>query len=103
MKLITLLLTCADEAEASAISKKLLKEKSAACVRQAAVYSEFLWKGTTEESNEVLLIIESVEEKFEEIERAVKELHSYETFVLTAYSVLRSSHGVEDWIEESIN
>jgi ribonuclease HI/uncharacterized protein involved in tolerance to divalent cations len=103
MNLITLFLTCADEQEAKEISSKLLDDKLAACVRQTRVTSDFIWKGKKEHSNEVLLIIESAQEKFDEIEAAVKKLHSYETFVLTAYSVAKASAGVEQWVSESIN
>jgi periplasmic divalent cation tolerance protein len=101
MKLITLFLTCANRTEADKIAAKLLDDKLAACVRQAAVASDYLWKGKTEHSEEVLLIIESIEDKFDKIEAVVRQLHSYETFVLTAYPVLRASEGVERWVKGS--
>jgi periplasmic divalent cation tolerance protein len=100
MNLITLLLTCANQSEAESISKKLLDDKLAACVRQGNVSSDFLWKGEKEQADEVLLVIESTEEKFDAIESAVKQLHSYETFVLTAYPVIKASKGVEEWVRE---
>ena len=103
MNLITLFLTCANAQEAKKISSKLLGEKLAACARQTDVKSDFIWKGKTEHSREVLLIIESVQEKFDDIEAAVEKIHSYETFVLTAYPVARASVGVEQWGQESIN
>ena len=49
-----------------------------------------------------MLIIESVEDKFDEIESVVASLHSYETFVLTAYPVAKASKGVEEWVQESV-
>ncbi len=102
MNLVTLFLTCANEQEAEKISKKLLEEKLAACIRRVAVSSDFIWKGKTDHSPEVLLIIESIHEKFDEIEAAIKPLHSYETFVLTAYPVAKTSAGVQQWMQESI-
>jgi periplasmic divalent cation tolerance protein len=100
MNLITLFLTCANAEEAQKITDKLLDEKLAACVRSTEVKSDFWWKGQKEQAAEVQLIIESAEDKFDAIESAVKELHSYEIFVLTAYPVVRASAGVEDWIKE---
>ena len=47
-------------------------------------------------------MIESTEEKFDQIEATIRQLHSYETFVLTAYPVLRASQGVEEWVKEAI-
>jgi uncharacterized protein involved in tolerance to divalent cations len=102
VNLITLFLTCANEQEAKTISKALLDKKLAACVRLTDVRSDFIWKAKIEHSDEVLLIIESVQDKFDEIETAVKQLHSYETFVLTAYPVARASAGVEQWMKEAI-
>lgn len=101
MNLITLLLTCANPREAQKIADKLLDEKLAACVRQTEVKSDYWWQGQKQQSGEVQLIIESTAEKFHRIEATVKGLHSYETFVLTAYPVLRASAGVEKWVKES--
>lgn len=103
MNLVTLFLTCANAEEAKKISAKLLEAKLAACVRHTDVKSDFIWKGEIEHSDETLLIIESVQEKFNEIEGVVKSLHSYETFVLTAYPVARASADVEQWMQEAIN
>ena len=100
MNLITLFLTCANEEEAEKIANKLLEEKLAACVKVTDVRSDYLWKGQKQHGNEVLLIIDSVADKFDAIEAAVKEIHSYDVFVLTAYPVARASAGVEDWVKE---
>lgn len=95
-------MTCANKQEANKISKKLLDEKLAACVRLTDVKSNFWWHGKQESDDETLLIIESVQEKFDNIEVAVKELHSYDTFVLTSYATDKVSAGVEDWVRESL-
>lgn len=102
MGLITLFLTCANKEEATKISQRLLKDKLVACVKSTAVQSSFIWEAQVENSQEVLLIIDSQEDKFEEIEKVVKELHSYKTFVLTAYPIVKASAGVETWVKESI-
>jgi periplasmic divalent cation tolerance protein len=102
MNLITLFLTCANAEEAQKISDKLLDGKLAACVRQTDVKSSFWWEGQRQDAEEVQLIIESTEEKFVAIESVVRELHSYETFVLTAYPVVQASSGVQDWVKESV-
>ncbi len=101
MNLITLLLTCSGQDEAKKITDKLLDEKLAACVRRADVKSDFWWQGKRQRAEEVQLIIESTEDKFEGIEAAVRRLHSYDTFVLTAHPVIKTSEGVENWVKES--
>ncbi len=102
MKLITLFLTCANQTEATRISKALLDKKLIACAKQTSVSSLFYWQGDTDKADEVLLILESSEEKFNQIEQLVKKLHSYDTFVLTAYPIIKASAGVEKWVKESL-
>jgi periplasmic divalent cation tolerance protein len=96
-------LSCANGEEAQKITDKLLDEKLAACVRQTDVKSDFWWKGQKQQAEEVQLIIESIEDKFDAIESAVRESHGYETFVLTAYPVFKASRGVVEWVEEAVS
>lgn len=46
--------------------------------------------------------MESREDFFERIEKVVAEMHSYETFVLTATPVQKISKEAEKWLEKSI-
>ena len=102
MKIVTLFLTCANNGEADKISQALLTKKLVVCIKKTVVSSSFLWKGSIAKSNEVLLIMDSTEEKFEEIEKEVRKIHSYETFVLLATSVIKSSKGVREWIKDEL-
>lgn len=100
--MITLFLTCADRQEAKRIADALLEKRLAACVRAAGVKSGFWWQGKREKADEILLIIESAEDKYDQIEAVVRQIHSYETFVLMAYPVVKASKGVEQWVREAI-
>jgi len=100
MNLITLFLTCANQSEAKRITDKLLDEKLAACIKATDVRSDYLWQGQKQHGEEVLLIIDSAQEKYAAIEAAVREIHSYDVFVLTSYPVGRASAGVEQWVKE---
>jgi periplasmic divalent cation tolerance protein len=97
-----LLLTCADNKEADKIVKSLLNKKLIACAKKTPVSSSFLWKGKVDSDDEVLVIMESLESKFNEIEKEIRQLHSYETFVLASLPVSKASAGVVDWIKESL-
>jgi uncharacterized protein involved in tolerance to divalent cations len=46
------------------------------------------------------MMIESLDDKFAAIEATIRQLHSYETFVLEALPVYRASKGVEKWVQE---
>jgi len=100
--MIILFLTCANAAEGRSISNALLERKLAACVRQSSVDSSYWWDNKIQKDDEVLLMIESVEEKFDEIEAVVTKLHSYDEYVLTAVQVLRTTPGVEKRLKDII-
>lgn len=100
MKPILVFLTCANPKEAELISKALLERKLVVCIKKTKVSSNFLWKKRIDKSDEVLLIMDSVEEKFEDLEKEVKKHHSYDTFVLVAVPVVRASKGIIRWMRE---
>jgi periplasmic divalent cation tolerance protein len=102
MKIVLLFLTCANEKEADTIVVSLLKKKLIACAKRFPISSAFRWKGKIESGREVLLLMETVEEKFAAIEREIGTLHSYETFVLLSVPVNRASKGVEKWMREGL-
>ena len=102
MKIIQLFLTCPNQAEAHGIATLLLEKRLVACVKMMPITAQFLWQGVIESSNEILMIMESEDSKFDAIEQEVRNVHSYETFVLTATQVVKASSGVAKWIQESI-
>lgn len=102
MKMVLLFLPCGDDKEAEKISQSLLEKHLIVCAKKTPSSSAFFWKGEIDKANEILLIMESVEENYEEIEKEVRKLHSYETFVLSALPVIKYSKGVEDWLKEGL-
>ncbi len=96
-------LTCRDKIEADTITNALLEKRLVACVKQSKVDSTYRWEDKIENASEVLLMMESTDEMFEAIDNVVKELHSYEEYVLTATVVSKSNQGVTEWIKESLN
>lgn len=66
------------------------------------VFSSFFWEGKIDSENEVLLVIETEESKFGAIEKEIRKLHSYDTFVLVSLPVNKASAGVIDWVKENL-
>ncbi len=103
VRMIILYLTCADEDEAKKIGNALLEEKLVACVRRSRVSSSYWWDGKINHANEVLLMMESLEEKFDAIEAIVTRLHSYDEYVLTAVAVNKTTAGVLQWLDSTLS
>src|SRR5262245_5494894 len=96
-------LTCANVAEAGTIANALLEAKLVACVRQSAVKSSYWWDGKINHDDEVLLMMESVAEKFDDIEALVTKLHSYDEYVLTMVMVAKTTPGVKKWLDQTLH
>lgn len=97
-----LYLTCANNEEADKIAKALFDKRLIVCAKKLPVSSSFYWKGNIDNADEVLLILETEENLFDKIEREVRKLHSYETFVLASIPVNRVSEGVKEWLKEGL-
>lgn len=95
-------LTCADNAEADKIANTLLVKHLVACAKQVSVSSDFRWQGKIEHTDEILLIMDSKMDLFDEIEKEVARLHSYETFVLQALPIQRISKQAKSWLSKEI-
>jgi len=93
-------LTCKDKEEASKIANTLLVKHLVACVHKIPISSEFCWKGKIKSNDEILLVMESREDLFDEVEREVAKLHSYDTFVLEAVPISKISQKAEDWLKK---
>lgn len=96
------MLTCRDASEAKKITEVLLQQKLVVCVKQLAVSSDFLWHGDIDHNDEVLLVMDSREDLFDQVESEVAKLHSYDTFVLQTIPVTRTSKKALQWMEEEL-
>lgn len=101
--MILLYLTCANEDEANKIGTALLEAKLIVCARRSPIKSSYWWDSKINHDDEVLLMMESLEEKFDAIEQLVTKLHSYDQFVLTAVSVLKTTSGVRKWLDQTLS
>lgn len=94
--------TAPNKDEAARIAETLVSERLAACVNiVGAVESIYRWEGQVTRDSEALLIIKTTDERYEELEQRVKELHSYTTPEVIAYKVERGSEDYLRWLRES--
>lgn len=97
-----LMLTCKDKTEADKIASVLLGNNLIVCAKQVAVSSDFLWNGKVDHNKEVLLIMDSREDLFDEIEAEIALLHSYETFILQALPSIKTSKKAGLWMQKNL-
>jgi len=97
---IIVLVTAANKTEAELIGQSLVEKKLAACCNIVEpIFSIFHWEGKVCKENEVLLIIKSVKNKFDNIVSEVKKLHSYTTPEIIALAIVAGSEDYLNWIK----
>ncbi len=73
-----------------------------ACAKLSNITSKFLWKGKIELTEEVLLILDSIQENYDEIDKVVASLHSYETYSLATIKIDLINFKTKSWLRESL-
>lgn len=96
-----LFLTCKDLKEAEKIANTLLSKKLVSCVKQFPIKSSYLWKNKIEKSNEVLLIMDSILEKYDDVDKEIKKIHSYDTYTLFCIKVEKVNKKALKWINNN--
>jgi periplasmic divalent cation tolerance protein len=101
---IVVLVTCASEGQARRIARALVERKLAACgnVLQAPVLSIYRWKRKVESAKEALLILKTTRRRFAAVERAIRQLHTYDVPEIIAVPIATGSRAYLDWISESV-
>lgn len=97
-----LYLTCEDGDEATKIVHVLLEKRLIVCAKQIPITADFHWQGKIRNSNEAMLIMESALDLFDEVEKVVAKLHSYETFVLEAVPIAKVSEKATAWMQQNL-
>lgn len=95
--------TVSDRADAERIAAALVARQLAACVQiTGPVDSTYRWKGHTETAQEWMCLIKTVRNLYEDVERAIRELHSYEQPEIVALPVVAGSSGYLAWLADSV-
>ncbi|MDB5171186.1 MAG: hypothetical protein JWO35_880, partial [Candidatus Saccharibacteria bacterium] len=88
---------------AEKIADMLLNLRLIACAKFVPVDSRFHWEGKIEQSQEVMMLMESLDANFDKIEAEVANLHSYDTFVLKAVPITHISKQASAWLKQTLN
>lgn len=95
--------TVGSEDEARKIAHHLVEHKLAACVNIVPkIESVYRWQGKVESNREYLLVIKTSSEKFPEVSKAIRELHSYELPECIALGIEDGSSDYLRWLDDSL-
>jgi periplasmic divalent cation tolerance protein len=99
---IVVFVTCGSEEEALKIANALVEGRLAACVNLVApIRSIYRWEERIWDEKEWLLIIKTQKDRFEDLEKKVKSLHSYSVPEIVSLPISEGSSSYLKWIKES--
>ena len=100
---IVVLMTAGSREEAARLAEVLVIGRLAACVQiMPEMESIYHWKGKIERDAEFLLLAKTIRGNFAELERAVRDLHSYETPEIIALPITEASAPYLEWLTSAI-
>ena len=95
--------TAGSEEEARKIAQHLVEHKLAACVNIVPqIESIYRWQGKVESSREWLLVIKTTAARFADVQKAIRELHSYDLPECIAIAIDDGSADYLQWIGDSV-
>ena len=100
---IVVFMTAPNADEATQIAEMLVERKLAACVQiLPPMTSIYVWKGEVQRENEIMLVAKSTRAKFDELEDAVRAVHSYETPEIIAVPIVLGSQFYLSWLSSCL-
>jgi periplasmic divalent cation tolerance protein len=102
MTAIAVVTTVGTKKEARAMAHTLVDAKLAACAQISRIDSVYAWKGKIESGKEYRVLVKTVEARYSSVERAIREMHSYELPAIHSFAFEHVSPAYADWIEASI-
>lgn len=101
---VQVLTTAGSEEEAQRIGQALIENRLAACVQVAGpVSSTYRWQGEVERAQEWQCLAKTEAGLYDEVEAAIRRVHSYDEPEILAIPVLAGSRGYLDWISASLS
>jgi periplasmic divalent cation tolerance protein len=95
--------TAGTESEAARIADELVARHLAACVSVVPnVRSTYRWRGEVHTEQEWLLVVKTRRDRFDELSRAIHELHSYELPEVVMLDIDRGDAAYLAWIDASL-
>jgi periplasmic divalent cation tolerance protein len=95
-----ILTACSSIEEAERIAWMLVEERAAACVQMAGIKSIYRWKGNTEKSGEILLLIKTRSLLYGRVESLISAIHSYEVPEIVALPIMDGLKKYIAWVDE---
>lgn len=97
--MLIVLTTVSGNEEAEQLAHKIIEVKLAACVQiLPPMISVYSWNDEVRKDSEILLLIKTLPEKYEELEKFISDNHSYEIPEIVALPAEKISENYLSWM-----
>jgi periplasmic divalent cation tolerance protein len=101
LAVIAVLTNLPDSEAAFNLARELVQLRLAACVNVLAPASSFyIWEGKAEQATEVPVLIKTVQSRYAEVEKAIRERHPYSLPEIIAWPVEQGLPEYLRWVEQ---
>ena len=101
MSIIAVFTTIDGEEQARKIAATLVERKLAACVQVSGIESFYKWNAAAQNDREFRLMIKTTEERYADVEAAIRDLHPYELPAIYSLAVANAYAPYEEWVAEN--
>jgi len=99
--MLVVLTTVGNAGEGESLARSIVEAKLAACVQiLPQMTSVYLWEGKVQSDSEHLLLIKTLEEKFDELSAFIRERHSYKVPEIVAIPAEKVSDDYLRWMRD---
>lgn len=104
MNAVVVLTTVPKLEEAETLARKIVEAKLAACVQVLPQMKSFYyWENEIQTDSENLLLIKTLAEKYDELERFIRANHNYDVPEIVALPSEKVSESYLGWMEKYLN
>jgi periplasmic divalent cation tolerance protein len=98
---IAVVTTVASRAEAQAMAQALVERRLVACAQISDIESFYRWQGRVQHDPECRVVFKTTRERYAQVERMIRDLHSYELPEIHALAFEAVSAPYAAWIVQS--
>lgn len=99
MNCIAVVTTIGSIDEAQSLARALVERKLAACAQISEIESFYTWNEAVQNDKEYRVLFKTVNERYKEVENAIRNLHSYELPAIHAFAFEHVYAPYGEWIE----
>lgn len=101
MTVIAVVTSVGNRAEAQAMARALVERRLAACAQISEIESFYTWDGAVQNEAEFRVLFKTTEERYQAVEDAIRELHTYELPAIHAFPIVQVYAPYAAWIESN--